>query len=84
MKQEKKTSKMENTQMSKNKDLSQLSDDEILEGFKNSDGKIVKEYFYGYCRVAYCVYDKRYNLRSKPGMDFYSLVHGYYLRGRSI
>ena len=79
MKQEKKTSKMENSQMSKNKDLSELTDDEILEGFKNSDGKIVKEYFYGYCRVAYCVYDKRYNLRSKPGMDFYSLVHEYYL-----
>ena len=40
-------------------DMSQLSDDDILEGFKNSDGKIVKEYFYGYCRVAYCIYDQR-------------------------
>ena len=79
MKQEKKTSKMENSQKSKLKDLSELSDDEILEGFKNSDGKIVKEYFYGYCRVAYCVYDQRYDLRSKPGMDFMSLAHEYYL-----
>ena len=79
MKQEKKTSKMENSQMSKNKDLSALTDDEILEGFKSSDGKIVKEYFYGYCRVAYCVYDQRYDLRSKPGLDFYSLAHEYYL-----
>ena len=79
MKQEKKTSKMENSQKSKQKDLSELTDDEILEGFKNSDGKIVKEYFYGYCRVAYCVYDQRYSLRSKPGMDFMSLAHEYYL-----
>ena len=60
-------------------DMSQLSDDDILEGFKNSDGKIVKEYFYGYCRVAYCVYDQRYDLRHKPGMDFMSLAHEYYL-----
>ena len=60
-------------------EMSQLSDDAILEGFKNSDGKIVKEYFYGYCRVAYCVYDQRYSLRHKPGMDFMSLAHEYYL-----
>ena len=60
-------------------DMSQLSDDDILEGFKNSDGKIVKEYFYGYCRVAYCIYDQRYDLRHKPGMDFMSLAHEYYL-----
>ena len=60
-------------------DMSQLSDADILEGFKNSDGKIVKEYFYGYCRVAYCVYDQRYDLRHKPGMDFMSLAHEYYL-----
>ena len=60
-------------------DMSQLSDDAILEGFKIGDGKIVKEYFYGYCRVAYCVYDQRYDLRHKPGMDFMSLAHEYYL-----
>ena len=60
-------------------DLMQLSDDEILEGFKASDSNIVREYFYGYCRVAYCIYDKRYDLRKKPGMDFYSLAHEYYL-----
>ena len=60
-------------------DMSQLSDDDILEGFKNSDDKIVKEYFYGYCRVAYCIYDQRYDLRHKPGMDFMSLAHEYYL-----
>ena len=59
--------------------LSQLSDSEILQGFKDADARIVKEYFYGYCRVAYCIYDRRYDLRNKPGMDFYSLAHEYYL-----
>ena len=59
--------------------ISQLSDDEILDGFRRADERIVKMYFYGYCRVAYCIYDKRYDLRSKPGMDFFSLAHEYYL-----
>lgn len=59
--------------------ISQLSDDEILDGFRRADERIVKIYFYGYCRVAYCIYDKRYDLRSKPGMDFFSLAHEYYL-----
>ena len=59
--------------------LSQLSDDEILQGFKDADARIVREYYYGYCRVAYCIYDKRYDLQNKPGMDFYSLAHEYYL-----
>ena len=84
MKQEKKTSKLEHSQKVTNKDLSELSDEEILEGFKNGDGKIVKEYFYGYCRVAYCVYDQRYGLRSKPGMDFMSLAHEYYHEFRQM
>ena len=64
---------------SRKSNLSQLSDDEILQGFKDADARIVREYYYGYCRVAYCIYDKRYNLQSKPGMDFYSLAHEYYL-----
>lgn len=59
--------------------FAQLSDDEILQGFKDADARIVREYYYGYCRVAYCIYDKRYDLQSKPGMDFYSLAHEYYL-----
>mgnify|MGYP002517211872 FL=1 len=71
------TSKKTNT--SKKQELSALSDDEILQGFKDCDSKIVREYFYGYCRVAYCIYDKRYDLRYKPGMDFFSLVHEYFL-----
>ena len=59
--------------------FAQLSDDEILQGFKDADARIVREYYYGYCRVAYCIYDKRYDLQNKPGMDFYSLAHEYYL-----
>lgn len=59
--------------------VAQLTDDEILEGFRNADEHIVKEYFYGYCRVAYCIYDRRYDLQYKPGMDFYSLANEYYL-----
>lgn len=61
------------------KNVAQLTDDEILEGFRNADEHIVKEYFYGYCRVAYCIYDRRYDLQYKPSMDFYSLAHEYYL-----
>ena len=52
----------------------QLTDNEILEGFRNANERIVKDYFYGYCRVAYCIYDKRYDLQYKPGMDFFSLA----------
>lgn len=55
--------------------VAQLTDDEILEGFRNADEHIVKEYFYGYCRVAYYIYDRRYDLQYKPGMDFYSLMN---------
>ncbi len=77
MKEEKDFSEKSDT--SKKRELSQLSDDEILQGFKDADASIVREYFYGYCRVAYCIYDKRYCLQRKPGMDFYSLVHEYYL-----
>ncbi len=69
----------EKSGVSEKRKLSQLSDDDILQGFKHADAKVVREYFYGYCRVAYCIYDKQYCLRQKPGMDFYSLVHEYYL-----
>ena len=65
--------------MKKEKNLESLSDDEILQGFKDANARIVREYYYGYCRVAYCIYDKRYDLQHKPGMDFYSLAHEYYL-----
>ena len=55
------------------------TDEEILNGFRNRDNEITRVYFYDYCRVAYHIMDCRYRLRSKPGMDFYSLAHEYYL-----
>lgn len=57
----------------------ELTDNEILEGLKQRDGQVTQTYFYGYCRVAYCIYDRRYGLQGKPGLDFYSLAHEYYL-----
>ena len=69
----------EKIEPSDKKALESLSDDEILQGFKDADARIVREYYYGYCRVAYCIYDKRYDLQHKSGMDFYSLAHEYYL-----
>lgn len=64
---------------SQNVDVLHLSDNEILQGFKDANSNIVREYFYGYCRIAYCIYDKRYGLRTKPDMDFFTLAHEYYL-----
>lgn len=64
---------------SQNVDVLHLSDNEILQGFKDANSNIVREYFYGYCRIAYCIYDKRYGLRTKPGMDFFTLAHEYFL-----
>ena len=75
----KKEKNFSETDFQKKKALENLSDDEILQGFKDADARIVREYYYGYCRVAYCVYDKRYDLQHKPGMDFFSLAHEYYL-----
>ena len=75
----KKEKNFSDTDFSKKKALESLSDDEILQGFKEANARIVREYYYGYCRVAYCIYDKRYDLQHKPGMDFFSLAHEYYL-----
>ena len=75
----KKEKNLSDTDFSKKKALESLSDDEILQGFKDANARIVREYYYGYCRVAYCIYDKRYDLQHKPGMDFFSLAHEYYL-----
>lgn len=57
----------------------ELTDERILAGLRNRDSKITREYFYGYCRIGYYIYNKRYGLSSKPGMDFFSLAHEYYL-----
>ena len=49
----KKEKNFSDTDFSKMKALESLSDDEILQGFKDADARIVREYYYGYCRVAY-------------------------------
>ena len=57
----------------------QLSDKEILDGFREGDADIIREYFYGYCRVGYNIFDQRYQLREKENLDFMSLAHQYAL-----
>ena len=57
----------------------QLSDEEILEGFREGDAGIIREYFYGYCWVGYNIFDQRYQLREKENLDFMSLAHQYAL-----
>lgn len=57
-----------------------LSANDIVEGFRRGDGNIVRKYFYDYCKIAYGVFNRRYGLASKPGMDFFSLAHEYYLK----
>jgi predicted transcriptional regulator len=55
----------------------QLSEKEILKGFRKGDSDIIREYFYGYCRVGYHLFDQRYHLREKENLDFMSLAHQY-------
>ena len=48
----------------------ELTDEEIIDGLRNKDERITRQFFYGYCRMAYCVCDKKYDPRFTPGMDF--------------
>ena len=57
----------------------QLSDKQILEGFRQGDSAIIREYFYGYCRTGYYLFDQRYQLSDKENLDFMSLAHQYAL-----
>ena len=61
------------------KDIYSLSDSEIVEGLKQKDRRVTREYFYKYCRIAYAIYNRKYDLEWKPGLDFYSIAHEYYL-----
>ena len=56
-----------------------INDELIIKGFCSYDELITKEYFYGYCRKAYDIFDHKYQLRNKTGLDFYSLAHEYYI-----
>ncbi len=57
-----------------------LSDKEIIQGLRNRDPQITRDYFYATCRIAYHIYNKHYNLESKADLDFYSIAHEYYLQ----
>lgn len=57
-----------------------MTDEQIIAGLKRGDGEITRHYFYDYCRMAYHIYDKKYDLRNKIDMDFYSLAHEYYMQ----
>ena len=37
-----------------------LSDDEIIDGFREGDSDIIREYFYGYCEAGNRLFDQRY------------------------
>ena len=54
-----------------------LSDEVILEGFRNGNADIIRNYFYGYCLVGYGIFDQRYQLSKKDNLDFMSLAHQY-------
>ncbi len=56
-----------------------LSDKEIIRGFQRGNSQIIREYFYGYCRVGYHIFDRRYQLSQKENLDFMSLAHQYAL-----
>lgn len=47
---------------------------------QSQNPEATKEYFYGYCRRAYNIYNNRYQLSHKTGLDFYSLAHEYYIQ----
>lgn len=57
-----------------------MTDKEIIQALKDFDEAATKKYFYGYCRTAYSIYDRKYQLRGKVGLDFYSLAHEYYIQ----
>lgn len=52
----------------------------IIHGLCSLHAGITKEYFYGYCRRAYLIFDRKYQLHTKEGLDFYSLAHEYYIQ----
>ena len=52
----------------------------IIDGLCTLDAGMTKQYFYGYCRRAYLIFDRKYQLHGKEGLDFYSLAHEYYIQ----
>lgn len=55
-----------------------LTDEQIIEGWRKGDPELTQRYFYGYCQVAYNLLKQRYNLGS-PALDFFAIAHELYL-----
>ena len=56
-----------------------MEDELVVNKLASYDSYYTKEYFYKYCRKAYEIFDRKYQLRYKIGLDFYSLAHEYYI-----
>lgn len=61
-------------------ELSLLSEKEIITGFKLKNPQITQKYFYGFCKIAYTTWNKRYQLSEKEELDFYTISNDYYLK----
>ena len=60
--------------------VTRYNDEKIVAGLCACDARVTKDHYYRYCRRAYDIFDHRYQLSGKPGLDFYSLAHDYYIR----
>lgn len=56
-----------------------MEDELIVNKLASYNSYYTKEYFYKYCRKAYAIFDRKYQLRYKTGLDFHSLAHEYYI-----
>ena len=61
-------------------ELSLLNEEEIICGFKQKNPQITQKYFYGFCKIAYITWNKKYQLLDKEELDFYTISNDYYLR----
>lgn len=61
-------------------ELSLLSEEEIITGFKLKNPQITQKYFYGFCKIAYNTWNERYQLLGKEELDFYTISNDYYLK----
>lgn len=55
-----------------------LTDEQIIEGWRKGDPLLTQRYFYGYCQVAYNLLRQPYHLGS-PALDFFAIAHELYL-----
>lgn len=57
----------------------ELTENEILTGFREGDSDVIRRYFYDYLEAGYRYFDRKYQLREKENLDFMSLAHQYAL-----